>query len=175
MASNPAPSPAWASLHMLDTRFQTGAFSDRAGGKEAEAAQAVVHNAGACGGEIERKGGWNADEMMAAGEHLFAEHPAFRAEYIGGLHRVGEGRQFHGLVEKLDTDEPAAAREAQLIDALPMIKGRWEGALEVSAIVSMALVSAPLVKTKFTSKACAERKRLPRLTAFETPSMPMAK
>jgi hypothetical protein len=53
--------------------------------------------------------------MMAAGEHLWAEHVAFRAEDIS------------------------------------------------------------VVKTKLAPKACAERKRLPRLTVFDTPSMPMAK
>jgi hypothetical protein len=54
-----------------------------------------------------------------------------------------------------------------------MIDGRWAGALEVSAIVSIALASAPMVKTKLAPKAWAERKRLLRLTAFDT--LPMAK
>src|SRR6478672_7036790 len=50
-----------------------------------------------------------------------------------------------------------------------------EEALEVSAMVSMTRGSAPIVKAKLAPKAWAERSRLPRLTAFETPSMPMAK
>src|SRR5262245_8424794 len=35
--------------------------------------------------------------------------------------------------------------------------------------------SAPMVKAKLAPKAWAERSRLPRLTALEAPSMPMAK
>ena len=42
-------------------------------------------------------------------------------------------------------------------------------------MVSMTRGSAPMVKAKLAPKAWAERSRLPRLTAFETPSMPMAK
>jgi hypothetical protein len=42
-------------------------------------------------------------------------------------------------------------------------------------MVSMAHGSAPMVKAKLAPKAWAERSRLPRLTAFEAPSMPMAK
>ena len=42
-------------------------------------------------------------------------------------------------------------------------------------MVSMTLGSAPMVNTKLAPKACAERSRLPRLTALETPSTPIAK
>jgi hypothetical protein len=42
-------------------------------------------------------------------------------------------------------------------------------------MVSMTRGSAPMVNTKLAPKAWAERNRLPRLTAFDPPSMPMAK
>ena len=48
-------------------------------------------------------------------------------------------------------------------------------ALDVSAMVSMTRGLAPMVKAKLAPKAWAERSRLPRLTALEMPSTPMAK
>ena len=65
--------------------------------------------------------------MGAAGDQLGAEHAAFGPEHIGGLHRMGEGRQLDRLVDKLDADQPAAPRQAHLADALPMIEGKVRG------------------------------------------------
>ena len=48
-------------------------------------------------------------------------------------------------------------------------------AFDVSRRISIAVSSAPMVNTKLAPKACAERSRLPRLTALEMPSTPMAK
>ena len=64
---------------------------------------------------------------MAAGDHAGAELATFGPEHIGCLQRVGEGRQLNRLVEKLDADQPAAARQAKLLDALPMIEGNVRG------------------------------------------------
>ena len=113
--------------------------------------------------------------MGAAGDQRGAERATFRPKHIGGLHRMGEGRQLDCIIDKLDADQPASPRQAHLVDALPMVEGRCEGAREVSAMVSMTRGSAPMVNTKLAPKAWAERKRLPRLTAFDPPSMPMAK
>jgi hypothetical protein len=56
-----------------------------------------------------------------------------------------------------------------------MIKRQRVSALEVSARISKARASAPMVNTKLAPKAWAERNRLPRLTGLEMPSTPMAK
>jgi hypothetical protein len=63
----------------------------------------------------------------AAGDQRGAERAAFRPEHIGGLHRVGEGRELDRIVDKLDADEPAPPRQAHLIDALPMVEGEVRG------------------------------------------------
>jgi hypothetical protein len=53
------------------------------GGKAAMRAQAVIHDNGPGGGQIEGKGGGNAYEMLAAGGKLRAQSPSFRAKHIG--------------------------------------------------------------------------------------------
>ena len=84
---------------MLGDRLREAAAGHRPAGEAAEAAQPIVHDDGAGGGDIEREGGWNADEIMAAGDHARAEHAPFRPEHIGCLNRVGEGRQLHRLID----------------------------------------------------------------------------
>lgn len=114
-------------MHVLGDRLWEATACHRPAGEAAEAAQPIVHDDGPGRGDIEREGGRNADEMMAAGDHAGAEHASFGPEHIGCLQRVGEGRQLDRLVEKLDADQPAAARQAKLVDALPMIEGKVRG------------------------------------------------
>ena len=65
--------------------------------------------------------------MGAAGNQRGAEHAAFGAEHIGCLHRVGEGGELDRILDELDTDQPAAPRQAHLIDTLPMVEGKVRG------------------------------------------------
>ena len=62
------------------------------GGKAAMRAQAVIHDNGPGGGQIEGKGGGNAYEMLAARGKLRAQSPSFRAKHIGCPQGVGEAR-----------------------------------------------------------------------------------
>ncbi len=64
-------------------------------------AQAVIHDNGPGGGQIEGKGGWNAYEMLAAGGKLRAQSPSFRAKHIGCPQGVGEARQIGYSLRKL--------------------------------------------------------------------------
>jgi len=89
---------------MLGHRLEEAAGGHRTTGEAAEAAQPIVHDDGAGGGDIERESGRNADKMMAVGDHAGAKHAPFRPDHIGCLQRVGEGGQLHRLVEKLDAD-----------------------------------------------------------------------
>ena len=92
---------------MLGPRLGRPADGNRAAGEAAEAAQAIVHDDGAGRGHVQRKGGWDADEMGATGDQRGAEHAAFRPEHIGGLHRMGEGRELDRIVDELDANEAA--------------------------------------------------------------------
>ena len=65
--------------------------------------------------------------MGATGDQRGAEHAAFRPEHIRGLHRMGEGREFDRVLDKLDADEPASPRQAHLLDALPVVEGEMRG------------------------------------------------
>jgi hypothetical protein len=71
-------------------------------------AQAVIHDNGPGGGQIEGKGGRNAYEVLAAGGKLRAQSPSFRAKYIGCPQGVGEARQISRLVEDFDPDQATA-------------------------------------------------------------------
>jgi hypothetical protein len=160
---------------MLGPRLGRPADGNRAAGEPAEAAQAIIHDDGAGRGHVQRKGGWDADEMGAAGDQRGAARATFRPKHIGGLHRMGQGRELDCIIDKLDADQPASPRQAHLLDALPMVEGEMRGGAGGVGDGSMTRGSAPMVNTKFAPKAWAERKRLPRLTAFDPPSMPMAK
>jgi hypothetical protein len=54
-------------LHALGAGLRAPAFGHRAGGSSASG-----HDDAADGRKIERKGGQDADEMMAAGDNLWA-------------------------------------------------------------------------------------------------------
>jgi len=83
--------------------------------------------------------------------------------------------QFVGLVENLDPDQAASFGQLELGQAAPMVERDCVQAFDVSWWISTAFSSAPIVNTKHAPKAWAERSILPRLTALEMPSMPMAK
>ena len=66
-------------MHMRGGRERVSPFGDGAGGKAAEGAQAIIHDNGAGSGQIERKSGRNAYQMLAARGKREAQGPAFRA------------------------------------------------------------------------------------------------
>ena len=99
-----------------------GALSHRARGEAAERAQAVIHDDGAGGGNVEGKGGRNADEMVAARGKLGRQSAALGAEHIGRPERVGEARQVGSLIEDLDADQAAALGQPELGEASPMVE-----------------------------------------------------
>ena len=65
--------------------------------------------------------------MGATGDQRETEHAAFRPEHIGGLHRMGEGRELDRIVDELDANQPASPRQAHLLDVLPMVEGEIRG------------------------------------------------
>ena len=69
----------------------------------------------------------DTDEMGAAGDQRGAEHAAFGPKHIGGLHRMGEGRELNRILDKLDADGAAASRRSHLLDALPVVEGEVRG------------------------------------------------
>jgi hypothetical protein len=70
-------------LHVRGGRQGVSPRGNGTGGKAAMRAQAVIHDNGPGGGQIEGKGGCNAYEMLAAGGKLGAQSPAFGAKHIG--------------------------------------------------------------------------------------------
>ena len=99
-----------------------GMLGDGARAEAAKRAQAVIHDDGARGGEIEREGGGDAHQMLAARGKLGRERAALGAEHIGRAQRVWKTRQIVRLLQNLDPDQATAFRQSEIGEAPPMIK-----------------------------------------------------
>ena len=72
----------WPGLRRL------GMLGDGARAEAAKRAQAVIHDDGPRGGEVEREGGGDAHQMLAARRQLWRQRAALWAEHIGRAQRV---------------------------------------------------------------------------------------
>jgi hypothetical protein len=89
---------------------------------------------------------------------------------------VGEARQIGRLVEKFDPDQATAFGQRQLGKAWPMVEGQMGVGLGgIGPHLQSPFVDANGKDEARPERAWAERTRLPRLTALEMPSTPMAK
>jgi len=87
---------------------------------------------------------------------------------------VPEARQQGRLVEQLDPDQRAIARQAQLLDRVEPIQGQL--LVRLRRVGERALRRVVRIdEEQLAPNACAERIRLPRFMGLLMPSAPMPK
>jgi len=97
-------------------------LGDGARAEASERAQAVIHDNSASGRNVEGEGGGYANQMLAARGKLGGQSSALGPEHIGCPQWMRKARQIGGLIEDLDPNEAAAARQLQLGQGSPMIE-----------------------------------------------------
>jgi hypothetical protein len=77
----------------------------------------VVHQDRAGGREVDAKAGRDLHDTVAACDHRGRERAALGPEHVSRVERVTKAGQLDRLVQELDPDQLAAARQHQLLNA----------------------------------------------------------
>ncbi len=64
--------------------------------------------------QVQRESGRNSDDVVAPLQQCGRQPGALRPQNIGGIQRVAEGRQIDRVLQQLDADQGAAARQRQV-------------------------------------------------------------
>src|ERR1041384_729567 len=109
-------------MHMWTWWFDACSCRHGARAEAPEGAQAVIHDNGTGGRNIERKGGRDAYEVPAEGRKLGRQRTALRSKHIGSPQRMGKVRKIGCSVEDFDAHQSAPFRQSNLSHAPPVIK-----------------------------------------------------